>query len=111
MPELTVQQIQTFERLLAAGFRPVTIAPYENALCVQRGECAAVLTRVPNGGLRLLAPPSYMIDGNLSVRLKHGEREVFVWKKKKIDATPERLRDLAKFRQELTEILEHPSSQ
>ena len=111
MPELTAQQIKTFERLLAAGFRPVAIAPYENALCVQRGECAAVLTRVANGGLRLVAPPSYMIDGNLSVRLKRGERELFIWKKKGIDATPERLNELAQFREELTNILEQASSQ
>jgi hypothetical protein len=111
MPELTAQQIKTFERLLAAGFRPVAIAPYENALCVQRGDCAAVLTRLPNGGLRLLAPPSYMIDGNLSVRLKRGQREIFVWKKNEIDATLERLSELAKFRQELTDILEQASSQ
>ena len=111
MPELTPQQIKMFERLLAAGFRPVAIAPYENALCVQRGECAAVLTRVPNGGLQLLAPPSYLIEGNLSVRLKRGEREVFVWKKNEIEATPQRVSELAKFRQELTDILERPSTQ
>ena len=111
MPELTAQQIKTFERLLGAGFRPVAIAPYENALCVQRGECAAVLTRVPNGGLQLVAPPSYMIDGSLSVRLKRGHREVFVWKKNEIEATPERINELAKFRQELTEILAQASSQ
>ena len=111
MPELTAQQIKTFEKLLKAGFRPVAIAPYENALCVQRGECAAVLTRVPNGGLRLLAPPSYVIDGNISVRLKRGQREVFVWKQREMEATPERLSELAKFRQELTEILQEASSQ
>jgi hypothetical protein len=110
MPELTAQQIKTVERLLGAGFRPVTIAPYENALCVQRGECVAVLAPVIHGGFRLLAPPSYVVDGNLSVRLKRGKREVFVWKKKEIDATAERLSELAKFRQELSEILEQVSS-
>jgi hypothetical protein len=111
MPELTPQQMKTFERLFAAGFRPMAIPPYESALCVRRGECAAVLTPVPDGGLRLLAPPSYIVDGNLSVRLKRGNSEVFVWKKKEIGATPERLVELAKFRQELTEILEVASNQ
>jgi hypothetical protein len=111
MPELTPQQMKTFERLFAAGFRPMAIPPYESALCVRRGECAAVLTPVPDGGLRLLAPPSYIVDGNLSVRLKRGTGEVFVWKKKEIGATPERLNELAKFRQELTEILEVASNQ
>lgn len=111
MPQLTPQQMKTFERLFAAGFRPIAIPPYESALCVRRGECAAVLTPIPDGGLRLLAAPSYIVDGNLSVRLKRGKGEVFVRKKKEIDATPERLSELAKFRQELTEILEVASNQ
>jgi hypothetical protein len=111
MPELTAQQVKTLERLFATGFRPVAIPPYESALCVRRGECAAVLTPVPDGGLRLLAPPSYMVDGNLGVRLKRGKGEVFVWKKKEIDATPERLNELAKFRQELTQVLEEAATQ
>jgi|SRR4029077_1354991 len=111
MPELTPQQIKVFERLFGAGFRPIAIPPYENALCVRRGECAAVLTPVPNGGLRMLAPATYIIDGNLSVKLKKGKSEVFVWKKREIEATPERLKELEAFRRELTSILEEGTPQ
>jgi hypothetical protein len=111
MPELTPQQMKVFERLFGAGFRPIAIPPYENALCVRRGECAAVLTPVPNGGLRMLAPATYIIDGNLSVKLKKGDGEVFVWKKREIEATPERLKELEAFRQELTSILEEGTPQ
>jgi hypothetical protein len=111
MPELTPQQIKIFERLFGAGFRPIAIPPYENALCVRRGECAAVLTPVPNGGLRMLAPAAYIIDGNLGVKLKKGDREVFVWKKREVEATPERLRELEAFRRELTSILEEGTPQ
>jgi hypothetical protein len=111
MVEFTPQQMQVLERLFAAGFRPIAIPPYESALCVRRGECAAVLTPVPNGGLKLLAPPSYLVDGNLSVRLKRGAGEVFVWKKTELQVTPERLQEVAKFRQELTDILELPQTQ
>jgi|SRR6266852_670082 len=111
MPELTPQQMKTLERLFAAGFRPIAIAPYESALCVHRGECAAVLTPVSNGGLRLLAPPTYLIDGNVGVKLRKGNREVFVWKKKEMDATPERLQELEVFRRELTSILEEAAPQ
>ena len=106
MPELTPQQMKSLERLFAAGFRPIAIPPYENALCVRRGECAALLTAVANAGLRLLAAPTYIVEGNLSVKLKRGTGEVFVWKKKEIEATPERLKELEAFRQELTSILE-----
>jgi hypothetical protein len=111
MPELTPQQMKTLERLFAAGFRPITIPPYESALCVRRGECAALLAPVANAGLRLLAVPTYIVDGNLSVKLKRGKGEVFVWKKREIGATPERLKELEAFRHELTSILEEAAPQ
>jgi hypothetical protein len=67
-----------------------------------------VLAPVPNGGLKVLAPASYLVDGNFGVRLKRGSGEVFVWKKSEIHATPERLEELTAFRRELMEILELP---
>lgn len=111
MPELTPYQMKTMERLFAAGFRPIAIPPYEAALCVRRGECAALLAPVANAGLRLLAAPTYLVDGNLSVKLKRGKGEVFVWKKREMDATPERLKELESFRQELTSILDETPTQ
>jgi hypothetical protein len=111
MVELTPQQMQTLERLFAAGFRPIAIPPYESALCVRRGECAALLSPVANGGLKLLASPSYLLEGNISVKVKKGTNEVFVWKKKEIAATPERLQELETFRKELTAILEQAPAQ
>jgi hypothetical protein len=108
MFELSPQQMQTLERLFAAGFRPIAIPPYESALCLRRGDCAAILSPVPNGGLKVLAPASYLVDGNLSVRLKRGTGEVFMWKKTELPATRERLEELETFRRELTDILELP---
>ena len=106
MVELTPQQMQTMERLFEAGFRPIAIPPYENALCIKRGDCAAVLAPVPNGGLKVLAPPSYLVAGNLSVKLKRGSGDVFVWKKNDVEATPDRLEELAVFKRELMQILD-----
>jgi hypothetical protein len=106
MLELSPLQMQTLERLFEAGFRPIAIPPYECALCVHRGECAAVLAPVENGGLRLLAPATLMVDGNLSVRLKRAAGDVFVWKKTEVAATAKRLRELEEFRVELVGILE-----
>ncbi|MGB8324422.1 MAG: hypothetical protein WCE52_15800 [Candidatus Acidiferrum sp.] len=106
MVELTRVQMEMLERLFAAGFRPIAIPPYENALCVHRGECAALLAPVVNGGLRLLAAPTFLVDGNLSVRLKKKTGDVFVWKKTEVAASPERLKELESFREELGEILE-----
>ena len=106
MVELTPWQIQTLERLLEAGFRPIVIPPYEHALCVKKGNCAAVLAPVPQGGLKILAPPSYLVAGNLSVKVKRGPGEAFVWKKNEVDATPGKLEELARFGQELMQILD-----
>jgi hypothetical protein len=111
MQELTPRQMEIIERLFANGFRPIAIPPYESALCMKKGECAAILAPVPDGGLKLLAPPSYLVEGNLSVKLKSGSGEVFVWKKKEVKATPEKLKELESFRRELTELMDIPSKQ
>jgi hypothetical protein len=111
MQEFTSRQMEIIERLFANGFRPISIPPYENALCIKKGECAAILAPIPNGGLKLLAPPSYLVDGNLSVKLKRDSGEVFVWKKKEVKATPEKLKELESFRRELTELLDMPPKQ
>ena len=104
--ELTRVQMETLERLFEAGFRPIAIPPYENALCVHRGDCVAVLAPVENGGLRLLAPATWKVDGNFSVRLQKPGGDVFAWKKTEVAATPERMAELQKFREELQGILE-----
>lgn len=111
MVELSPRQMQMMERLFEGGFRPIAIPPYENALCLRKGNCVAALAPVPNGGLKLLAPPSFMVDGNFSVKLKRSSGEVFMWKKKEVEATPERMRELEAFRTELQEILESPPKQ
>jgi hypothetical protein len=104
--ELTEGQMRVVERLFGAGFRPIAIPPYESALIMRKGECVALLGPVENGGLKLLAPVTFLVDGNLSVRLKKSSGDVFVWKKKEVVATEEKLKELEEFRVELVGILE-----
>ena len=104
--ELTERQMRVLQRLFEAGYRPIAIPPYESALCLRRGECAVVLAPGENGGLRVLAPASFLVDGKFGVRVKRGEREVFVFKQQEIEATPERLNELENFARELNEILQ-----
>jgi hypothetical protein len=106
MFELTGKQMKVVERLFEAGMRPIAIPPYEKALCMHRGDCAALLAPLENGGLKLLAAPTFLIHGNLSARIKRGNGEVFVFKKEELPASAERLEELDKFRAELMEILE-----
>ena len=109
--ELTPGQMKVVERLFEVGFRPIAIPPYERALCMRKGECVALLEPVENGGLRLMAAPTFLVDGNLSVRLKKSSGDVFVWKKKEVQATEERLKELEEFRAELVGILEMAGKQ
>jgi hypothetical protein len=106
MMELTQFQIQVVERLFAAGFRPIAIPPYEKAFCMRRGECAALLAPVENGGLKLLAAPTFLVNGNLGVRVKKGAGEAFVFKNDSLETTTERLKELEAFKAELVGILE-----
>ena len=102
--------MKILEELVAAGFRPVAIPPYDSALCMRRGDCAVVLSQEPTGGLRMLAPPSLIVDGNLSVKLRRGKKDVFVWKKTEVDATPDRLNELETFRNDISRILQNASA-
>jgi hypothetical protein len=103
--------MEVLERLFGAGFRPIAIPPYESVLCVHRGEYAGLLAPVENGGLRLMAPVTVMVGGNLGVRLKKPTGDVFVWKKTGVAATQDRLAELEKFREELLGILEEGGKQ
>ncbi|HKV64423.1 MAG TPA: hypothetical protein VJO16_21125 [Candidatus Acidoferrum sp.] len=78
---------------------------------MRKGNCAILLAPVPGAGIKLLAPPSFLVDGNLSVKLKRTSGEVFVWKKREVEATPEKLQELESFRREVTEILDLPPAQ
>ncbi|MBS1842404.1 MAG: hypothetical protein JSS69_10100 [Acidobacteria bacterium] len=102
---MTERQMQVLQRLFAAGFRPIAIPPYESALCLHRGECAVVLAPVDGGGLRILAPASFLVDGKFGVRVKRGDREMFVSKQKELEATRERLEELAEFQASLAAVL------
>jgi len=106
MQEFTARQMKILERLFEAGFRPIAIPPYEKALCIRRGYCSEDTAPTENAGLRLLAAPTFLIDGNLSVKVRKKGAEVFVWKKSEIAASPKRLEELEKFRGDLASILE-----
>ena len=103
--ELTERQMQVMQRLLEVGFRPIAIPPYESALCLRRGECAVVLAPAENGGLRVLAPASFLVGGKFGVRVRRGGKEVFVFKQQELEATQGRLNELANFQKSLEEIL------
>ena len=106
MSELTPQQIAILERLVANGFTPAAFPFYANAVGIQKGGCAALLEPISGGGFRLFGEPCVLLDGNLTVRVTHEGQSWFVWKKQRLEATPERVAELDRFIYELQLQLE-----
>ena len=104
--ELSPQQIGVLERLIARGFAGVAFPLYANAVGVRKGSCAALLDPVANGGFRVFGEPCFLLEGNLTVRVTEKGKTYFVWKKQRLEATPERLAELEKFVAELKMLLE-----
>lgn len=105
-PQLNAQHIARLEKIAARTFTFVAFPLYAAAIGVRKGNCAALLNPLPDGSLKFFAEPCYLVDGNLSVRIERAGRTLFVWKKKELDATSERIAELASFRAELQELLE-----
>ena len=98
--ELTREQIAALERLAGAGYEIVAFPMYASAVGVRRGECAALLEPVA-GGMRVVGEACWLVEGNLSVRVRREGREWFVWKKKQVEATEKRVAEVERFEEEL----------
>jgi hypothetical protein len=103
--EFTPQQIAILERLQGRRFQIVAFPMYASHVGIRRGNCAALLSPVTSGGFILFGTPSYLIEGNFSVRVTSDGRDWLVWKKKKLEATPARLSELDTFAADLSEAL------
>ena len=106
MNELTPQQIAILERLISDGFSIVAFPLYANAVGIRKGNYAALLDPLAGGGFRLFGEPCVLLEGNLTVRITEEGKSWFVWKKQRLEATPESLSDLDRFAAELTMLLE-----
>ena len=105
MLELTRVQTAALERLVAHGFTLVAFPLYASTIGVRRDSFAALLLPVAEGGLRVLGEPCFLLDGNLTVRVRRGGRQWFVWKSRSAEATPDLLSQLSRFSEELLELL------
>jgi len=106
MFELTPQQIAILERIVTNGLHVVAFPLYANAVGIRKGDFAALLDPLAGGGFRLFGEPCALIDGNLTVRISQKGKSWFVWKKQRLEATPERLSELDRFVSELKTLLE-----
>jgi hypothetical protein len=100
MPD-SAEQLQ---QLYVAGFELQTFERYPKCIGVIRDHCVALL--VPGvDGLQILGTSGWRMGEVMGVLTEFEGRKVFQSKKEIVEATPERLATLEKFRSDLTKLL------
>src|SRR5512146_1207446 len=92
------------QRIYLAGFELQTFDRFPKAIGVAKGNCIALLTPTPTG-LTTIGTPGWKMGEVLGVLTEARGQKVFQAKSEIIDATPERLDELARFREELQSLL------
>ncbi len=100
MPD-SAEQLQ---RIYLAGFELQTFERYPKCIGVVRDNCVALL--VPGvDGLQILGTPGWRMGEVMGVLTEREGRKVFQAKTEIVEATPERLALLQRFRQDLAEAM------
>jgi hypothetical protein len=95
---------EQLQRLYVAGFELQMFERYPKCVGVVRGECVALL--VPGvDGVQILGSPGWRLGEVMGVLTEVNGQKVFQAKSEVVDATPERLETLRKFREELSQLL------
>jgi hypothetical protein len=103
MPD-SAEQLQ---RLYLAGFELQTFERYPKCIGVIRENCIALL--VPGvEGLQILGTPGWRMGEVMGVLTEREGRKVFQAKSEVVEAAPERIMALQKFREELAALLHTP---
>jgi len=95
---------EQLQRIYLAGFELQTFDRYPNAVGVIRDGCIALFRSTP-GGLQMIGAPGWRMGEVLGVLVEKDGREVFQAKAEIVEATPERLAALAKFKADLERLL------
>jgi hypothetical protein len=95
---------EQLQRLYLAGFELQTFERYPKCIGVMRENCVALL--VPGvDGLQVLGTPGWRMGEVMGVLTEREGRKVFQAKNEVVEATPERIEALQKFREELAQLL------
>jgi hypothetical protein len=99
---------EQLQRIYLAGFELQTFDRYPKAVGVVRDGCIALLEATP-AGLKMVGTPGWRMGEVMGVLVEEGGRQVFRAKSESVEATPESLEALRRFRAEL-EVLLAPHS-
>jgi hypothetical protein len=95
---------EQLQRIYLAGFELQTFDRFPKCVGVVRDGCVALL--VPGlDGLQLLGTPGWRMGEVIGVLVEKEGRQVFQYKHEIVEATPERLERLTRFREDLKELL------
>ena len=95
---------EQLQRIYAAGFELQTFDGYPRSVGVVRDNCIALLDVTPQG-LKMLGTPGWRMGEVMGVLVEREGRQVFQAKSELVEATPERLELLRRFRADLENLL------
>ena len=95
---------EQLQQIYLAGFEFKVFDHFPKCVGVVRDQCIALLVPSPDG-LQMLGTPGWLMGEVMGVLVESGGRKVFQSKQEIVEATPERLEALSRFRQELSELL------
>ena len=95
---------EQLQRLYLAGFELQTFERYPNSVGVLRDGCIALLRATP-AGLEMIGTPGWRMGEFMGVLVERDGRKVFQSKAEIVEATPERLGALRRFRNDVDELL------
>ena len=100
MPDPATQ----LQQIYLAGFEFKTFDRFPKCVGVVRDHCIALLVPSPDG-LQMLGTPGWEIGEVMGVLTEVSGRQVFQAKQEIVEATPERLAELARFTADLRNLL------
>lgn len=100
---------EQLQRVYLAGFDIQTFERLTRTVAIIRDNVIALLEPTPDG-LRMVGTPGWRMGEVMGVLVEQGGRQVFQYKSEIVDATPERLEAVRKFREDLQQLLATPQS-
>ena len=95
---------EQLQRIYLAGFELETFDRFPKCVGVVREGCIALL--VPGvDGMQILGTPGWRMGEAIGVLVERDGRKIFQNKQETVEATPERLETLDRFKRDLKELL------
>ena len=91
---------EQLQKLHLAGFEFQTFERFPNSVGVIRNECIVLMLPTPQG-LQMLGTPGWRMGEAIGVLVERNGKKVFQNKEEMVEATPERLEELNRFREDV----------